>query len=48
LRVKRHDEHPIRGFYHEDPTKILARLHRNQIDKKMFTTKDTKITKFGV
>ena len=29
-------------------TKDLARLHRNQIDKKMFTTKDTKITKFGL
>ena len=29
-------------------TKVLARLRRNQIGKKMFTTKDTKITKFGV
>ncbi|HMF47746.1 MAG TPA: hypothetical protein VK603_03830 [Candidatus Saccharimonadales bacterium] len=29
-------------------TKDLARLRRNQIGKKMFTTKDTKITKFGV
>jgi hypothetical protein len=29
-------------------TKHLARLRRNQIGKKMFTTKDTKITKFGV
>jgi hypothetical protein len=29
-------------------TKDPARLRRNQIGKKMFTTKDTKITKFGV
>ena len=28
-------------------TKGLARLRRNQIGKKMFTTKDTKITKLG-
>lgn len=29
-------------------TKDPARQSRNQIGKKMFTTKDTKITKFGV